>query len=163
MSRLDGNLVVSGNLTVGSIALPNNSVGDPQFDASNPLTCQKQNHQYQKDYAQTKTTTVATDRQFVHMAFGDGEIVGFRACLIDTVCAGAATVTVKMYKNGADITGTTITIDNTTTLRQIIEGTVSPTTYVADNVFELVVTATAGGGTVGKGLCVTAIFREEAE
>jgi len=161
--RVDKDLTVPGTLTVGNITLPANVVGDTEFNGSDPLSCAKQSHQFLKDYKQNKTTTVAADRQFLHMAFGDGDMVGFRACLIDTVNLSGATITVKIYKNGVDITGTASIITDAHALYEVVEGTLSSLPYSADDVFEVVVTVAAGGGTLGKGLCVTAIFREDAE
>lgn len=163
MAKVDGDLLVPGTITCGGINIPANSIGDAEFDGTDRLTCSKQSHQYNVSYRQPKTSTVVAERAGVHIAYGNGEITAFRACLIDTVNLTGATVTVKVRKNGTDITAAAAVITDAHTLRQVIDGTVTPTSFVADDVLEIDVTVAAGGGTIGKGLVVSLVLREDPE
>jgi hypothetical protein len=163
-SRYEGDLIVTGNLMAGTMDLPANSVGDDQVRATQPITCAKLNHQYQPLYSQPRASTVVTGREVIHVANAVGEIISVQALLTDLALVGAATIVVKVYKNGVDITGTPATLTNADALYTgVQDATLSSVDYVAGDVFEVDVVATAGGGTVGKGLVVRIVFREAAE
>ena len=74
--------------------------------------------------------------------------------------AGAATVTVDLRKNGTTILSGVITLNNTHVAYAEVAGTISSARYVTGDVFEIVLTATAGGGTLPQGVYVNTIFRE---
>lgn len=162
-SRIDGDFVVQGNLLTATIDLPVNCVGDGNFNAAQPLTCTKQNHQYARLYSQPRASTVVSDRQVIHIANGAGSIAYFRAMLTNVLNVTGATVAVHLYKNGSDITSIAANLIDSDSLFQLKDGTLTSVAYNAGDVFEVSVTATAGGGTVGKGLAVHVVFREAAE
>lgn len=161
-SRVDGDLVVSGNFKAGSMQLPANSVGNGQADAANPIGADKLIHQHRKQYSQKHGTAVVTERMPIHIAWGAGTLYAFRANL-RVACVGAATVVVDLYKNGATILSTTCDFSNADAITVIKEATFSNTAYAADDIFEVVVTATAGGGTLGQGLGADLVLREAAD
>ena len=65
---------------------------------------------------------------------------------------GAATITVDLHKNGASILTAAIVLDNGDAAYAVVEGVISSSSVVADDVLEVVITVNAGGGTLGKGV-----------
>ena len=160
ISTIEGALRVRGQLFADEMSLPANSVGDLEVGSSSPITADKLIHQYAPTFAQANTTA-ASETRVIHVARGPGTIVGFRAGSI-VACAGAATITADLRKNGTTVLSAVITLDNANTARVVENGTLSGTpTVVNGDVLEVVIVATAGGGTLGTGLFAQAIIREQ--
>jgi len=160
-TRIDGDLIVAGSFKANSFAVPSNSVGDTQFKASDALTAAKQEHQYARTYAQANGSAVVSETRGIHIAYAGGTLQSLVAAL-KTACVGAATVVVDLKKNGTTVLSGTITLDNSIAAYATVAATFSSTAYSADDVFEVVVTSAAGGGTLGQGLTVTLVTHEDA-
>jgi hypothetical protein len=160
---VQGDLVVTGNLIPGGLQAPAGSVsasniGSPA--AGQPgIASSKLNHREHHFYNQPNTTIVAATVP-IFITYGTaGTVVSFKAGSI-AVCTGAATVTVDLYKNGSSILSAPIALNSSSVARVAQAATIStPATAVGDW-FDIVVTATAGGGTIGTGLYVEAIIDE---
>lgn len=161
-SNIDGDLFVRGTFRANAASLPAGCLGDTQFSGSDPLTAAKQEHQITKTLAQVHGSVATTERRPIHVARGAGVVAGFRAGSV-VANVGAATVTADLRKNGTSILSAVITLDNANTAFIPEAGTVNTDDYVADDVFEVVLTATAGGGTLGQGVFAEAVFREAAD
>lgn len=159
---IDGDLVVRGTLRCTAAGLPAASVGDSQFSASDPLTAAKQEHQHERTLAQVHGSASVSERRVLHVARGAGTITSFRAGLI-VANVGAATVTVDLRKNGTTVLSSVITLNSSTATYAKVDGTISSASFVAGDVFEVVITSTAGGGTLGQGVFAQGIFREAAD
>jgi len=161
LSTIEGDLRVRGTLQVDYFTPPAASVGDDQVSSASPISADKLKHQYLPTYSQPNTTAT-TETRVIHVARSAGTIEGFRAGSI-AACSGAATITFDLRKNGATVLSSVITLDNANTARVIEAGTLSGSpTVVAGDVLEVVITATAGGGTLGTGAFCQAIVREGA-
>jgi hypothetical protein len=162
-SKVDGDLLVTGNLRIGSINLPDGAVGDTQASAAFPLGRTKTVHQYDSTYGQPIASAVVDAAIVLHAANDTGTVVAFRVGIV-TPPVGAATIVVDLKKNGASILSSTITLNNATVAYAITSAafTVSPHTYVANDVFSIDVNETTGGGTQGKGIFVSLIVAEGA-
>jgi hypothetical protein len=160
-SVTQGDLYVNGNLAAASFTAPTGSITDAMIQGNAGIDATKLDHQHQPVYAQPHGTAAITERQVIHVAKSAGEVVQIQAGVV-VACVGAATITVDLRKNGTTVLTGAITIDNGDAAYAEVAGTVSVTTYVAGDVFEVVVTATAGGGTLGQGLYVAPVFREAA-
>lgn len=111
-------------------------------------------------YSQTGTAASATIP--IGVVYGaSGTMVAIKAGSI-VACVGAATITVDLKKNGTTMLSSVITLDNANTARIMEAGTLSVTSLTAADFLELVVTATAGGGTLGTGLLVQVWYSESA-
>ncbi|VTR95239.1 Marine sediment metagenome DNA, contig: S03H2_L04701 OS=marine sediment metagenome GN=S03H2_18785 PE=4 SV=1 [Gemmata massiliana] len=143
--------------------VPANSFGDTQIGSSNPIGATKLAHQYVPTYSQPNGTAAVTERKVIHVAQSAGNVISAEAGIV-TVAAGAATVTVDVRKNGTTVLTSTISISVAQAAFAKVSGAVNatPATYVTGDVFEVVVTATAGGGTLPQGLFVDVKFREGA-
>lgn len=105
--------------------------------------------------------TVAAERKPIHIATAPGEIVTIRFSPTQTAAVGDSTVTCDIYKNGSSILTGTVQIDSGDAARAKVSGTPSSTTYVAGDVFESVVTVSAGTGTLPVGLGVDFVLDED--
>lgn len=159
-SKVDGNLYVSGEGKFGSFVLPTNSVDDSNIKTTNPITAEKMYHQHQKNFCQKHTETAAVERRVIHTAYDAGVLESFR--VFATVAnIGDSTVTVNLYKNGSTILSSVPVLDSgDAAYTGIVLGTFSATPYVANDVFEIVVTVSAGTGTLAKGVNAEFISRE---
>lgn len=160
-SKIDDDLLVTGTLRAGAFVHTSNSIGNTEAKSSDPFGVDKQVHQYNVGFAQNHGTIAATQRQVIHVAHGAGTLVSFGGG-VTVVCSGAATIVIDLYKNGSTILSSTVTIDNTNAARAVEEATFSATPYSADDVFEVVLTATAGGGTLGQGAFAKLVVAEDA-
>lgn len=139
--------------------VPNNSFGDSQIGSSNPILATKLKHQYVPTYGQPHGTAAITERKTVHVARSAGDVVAIEAGPV-VAAVGVATVTFDLRKNGTTVLTGVITITNAHAAYAKVAGAISSAPYVAGDVFELVVTATAGGGTLPQGVFCDVVFRE---
>jgi hypothetical protein len=155
----DVDVTYQGTLKAAKLALPADAVGDTQVDTARPISAAKLEHQHCKQFAQAHGTAATSERRVVHAARAAGSLTEVRAGL-SVVCAGAATVTIQVLKNGTNVLTSTLQLDNTTAIFTSVLGVFSATTYVAGDVFEVSTTATAGGGTLGQGVYCAVTFTE---
>jgi hypothetical protein len=104
-------------------------------------------------------TTITSAQQAIFIASASGTVRFIKALSI-AACSGAATVTIDLYKNGSSILSSVITLNSSSIARTAQTTTIATTTFAAGDEFEVVVTATAGGGTLGTGLFVEVEFDE---
>lgn len=157
-------LHVGGLLTADSLTVPNSSVGDTQFNPADPLTAQKQYHQYQPVFSQARGASPAANTgQTIHVAYGAGTIVGFGAGFMVDESAWTGNVTVDLKKNGTTVLSSVVTLNSGTTVGSVNTVGLAVTTYVAGDVFEVVITYTAGTGTPPQGVFARAVLREAAQ
>lgn len=117
---------------------------------------------YRQSYSQANATAT-TETRVIHVARGaTGTVKSFRAGSI-VANIGAATVTIDLKKNNVSVLSAVITLDSGNTARVPEAGTITSAAYSVDDWFEIVITATAGGGTLATGLYVEAEFEEDAE
>jgi len=158
----------AGAVTFGSsVSLAAGSVADAQVSASAAIAATKIVHQFPLTHQQATGSAVADQTVQLHMANGAGTLVALKAS-VDTAAVGDSTVTVDLQKStagGAFATVLTavVTVNSSTVVRTVSSGTFASTSYVAGDIFRLVIDATAGTGTLPQGLCVTAFVREAAQ
>jgi hypothetical protein len=159
-NRIEGDLYVNGNFWAKSQTVAAGAIADAQVAAGAGIAATKLQHQHRATYAQPNTTTT-TETRALHRVFGaTGTVIGFSAGNI-AVNAGAATITVDLKKNGVSILTGVITLDNTNTNRVAEAGSIASGSVVAGDLLEIVVTATAGGGTLGTGFFCSATINED--
>jgi hypothetical protein len=161
MIDMPADLTLRGTFYPAGFVPPANCIGNTAWLTSSPLAATNQEHQFQVNYSQVHGTAAVTERKPIYIARAAGSVVAVRAGSV-VACVGAATIVVDVKRNGTTILSATITLDNANTAYVPESGSVSVTSYSADDVFEVVVTATAGGGTLGQGLFVNMVVREGA-
>lgn len=160
VNTITGDLVVTGTLYTGAFVPSSGSVTNASVAATAAIAATKLEHQFALTYGTSGTAASATVP--IHIGYGlTGDIISIKAASI-AIAVGAATVTVDLKKNGTTCLTGVITLDSGNTARVAEAGTLSVTTYAAGDLFELVIVATASGGTLPTGLGVTVILREDA-
>jgi len=160
---ITGDVVIRGNLQPSTISQPANSIADvnvgtPAAGAAG-VASSKLNHRYHKHWPQPNTTATTETRPLFITYGTSGTLVAFKAGSI-APCAGAATITIDLYKNGASVLSAPITLNSSNVARVATLGTITAATTAAGDWFDAVITATAGGGTLGTGLFVELVIDE---
>lgn len=159
-NTIDGDLYVRGTLRTGLFAPPANSVGNTNITSADPIIASKLYRRLSPLVAQTKTSGASVaERRVCHVGYGAGNVVAIRAG-VQQALVGGATTTIDLYKNGVSVLSATVVLDNTDTAYGLRSGTIASAPYVAGDVFEVVITVAAGGGTLGQGLWVQPVFEE---
>jgi hypothetical protein len=166
-SIIDGDLIVRGKTTPqGGLTLPTGSVGDAQIDPTNPITAAKLQQQINRVYEQGRGASVASKTgEPVHVARAAGTVdaIDIGVTVAGVSWAGGGKLTVDLLKNGSSVLSGVITVDGTTAAFAKVSGTISSAAYSSGDVFEVVVTVTAGTGTIAQGLFVRVVFKEAAQ
>jgi hypothetical protein len=158
-SNIEGDLYVGGSVyAAGGVNLGAGVVADANVVAGADIDAAKLNHLHTERYAQPNTTAT-TETRVLHVAKGAGTVVAFSAGSI-VANLTTATVTVDLKKNGTTVLSGVITLDNANVAYTPEAGTISVAPYVAGDVFTVVITATASGGTLATGAYCSASFDE---
>lgn len=162
-NRIDGDTYVNGNLTSKTFTAPAGSIGDAGIQGAAAIQATKLDHQHQDLVCQVHGSAATTERRVIKTVRGaTAEIVSFRAGVV-VACIGAATISIRLKKNGTNIDTAALVIDNTNTAFAFESAAgFTSTSLVANDVLEVDVTATAGGGTLGQGLYMELTTRERA-
>jgi hypothetical protein len=146
---------------VGTLRLPSACVSDATVAGDAAIAVAKLLHQRVKTYSQPNTTAT-TETRCIHIVRGtSGTIKGFTAGTI-VACSGAATITVDLKKNGSSVLASVITLDSANSARVVEDGSISSASVAVGDWLEVVITAPAGGGTLGTGLGVQLVIDEVA-
>jgi hypothetical protein len=159
-SRIEGNVFVDGSLQAKTLVPSDGCVTNAKVVTDAQLDAAKLRHRNRGHFTQPNTTATA-ERKIVYVARHSGNVLSFVAGSI-AICAGAATMTVDLQKNGVSVLTAVITLNSSSVNLVAQAATISVAAYVAGDVFEIISTATAGGGTIGTGLFASAEFDEQA-
>lgn len=152
--RYPDNVTIAGRLIAGQFDMPAGAVSDTSVESGANIDADKLEHTHRKIYSLSGTAASVTIP--IH------SVIGATARRLQVVAGsiaiavGAATVTIDVKKNGTSVmTGATVhTLDSSNTARVAEALSIATTTAVAGDLFELVIVATAGGGTIPTGLFV---------
>ena len=163
---VQGDMRVTGNLSAGSISVPGSAITDANVAAGvlgNFIQASKIRQMYRPVYNQPNSAATSETRAAWTVYGATGQVLDVRAGSI-VAAIGAATVTVDVKKNGTTILTAVITLNSSSTPRAAYAGTLAgagaPNLVVGDEL-EIVVTATAGGGTLPTGLFVQLTILED--
>ncbi len=158
-STIQGDLFINGTLTPKAFTPPASSI--TSASVTGPIAASKLEMRRHETVTQVHGTAAATERRVIATVRGTtGTIVAFRAgCVVANV--GAATVTVDLKKNGTTVLTSVITLDSANAAYAIEDAAgFTSTALVANDVLEVVIVATAGGGTLGQGLFIHLTYDE---
>lgn len=163
-TRVDQDFHVNGTLTAKVFNPPASCITNASIITGAGIDTSKMDHRHRKDVSQVGT--VADETRSIYIARAAGEVRSFEASLAGA-CVGGATVTLDLQKSTgggafASILSAPISFSNADAARSVKAGTISSGAFVDGDVFQVVVDATTGGGTVGTGLIGDAEFDEEA-
>ena len=153
-------LHVKGSLTCRTFSPPSSCISDAAIAAAANIDADKLQHRWRAMLTQVHGTAAATERSVVYYARTTGTVTSVKAGTV-VLNIGAATITVDVKKNGTTILSGVITLDTANTAYIAEAGTITVPALVAADVLEVVVVATAGGGTLGQGLFVMVEIDED--
>lgn len=158
-TRLDQDVHINGTLTARAFTPPANCITAASIPVGAGIESTKTVHRHRKHYAISGTAASVTIP--IHIAKAAGNVLSLEAGSI-AIAVGSATVTINLLKNGSSILsgGTAITLDSSNVARTLEAATISSAAYVDGDFFELVIVATASGGTIPTGLIVDVEFDE---
>lgn len=149
---IDGDFTVRGTLNVGAITLPANSINSAsQIQAGVNIPADKTEQRIFPSWQQPNTAATAETRTL---------FVARRAGTLNEVAVGSivaaigdSTCTLDVKKNGTTVLAAAIVLNNSRTARTAVLGSISGGgTFAAGDWFEVVITISAGTGTLPTGV-----------
>lgn len=162
-NTVDGPLQVNGPLTCKSFNCPAGALQAAAVNDGAQIEATKLVHQHHREYAQPNTAATAATVT-LHVARHAGQVAELVAGSI-AKAVGDSTVTFDLKKNNVSILSSTLVLDNANTNRVAEAATLNPASidYVAGDWFELVVTVSAGTGTLPTGIAANVVFNERSQ
>jgi len=155
----DGNTYVNGTLACKAFTPPNNCINAAAVAVGatgNYIGNTSVEQQYAKTYSQAAASVSVTEKRVIHRVVGATGTLKSLVAGLQTANVGGATVTVDLYKNGSSVLTAPINLTNANTPNvtngSAIAATFTSTSVVQGDILQVVVTATAGGGTIGNGV-----------
>jgi hypothetical protein len=161
-SMIQGDQYFNGNVGMKTLSPPAGCITNAAIEALAGIDATKVDHQHRMVYSQPNTTATSETRMLFVCYGATGTVIAFRAGSI-VAALTTATVTLDLKKNGTSILTGVITLDNANTARVVEAATISSASLVTGDVLEVVITATAGGGTLPTGVFCSLTVNEEAQ
>lgn len=159
-ARIEEAIHFAGPVTMGSTFTP------PALSIKNAAIASdagiENGKQWSIDNVQVKqgypATTIVDEDQLIFVAPAEGNLRRLSLALV-TACIGDSTVACTLEKNGVTVTNSLITFDNSIAGGDFeVAPLAAAVPFVAGDKFELVINATVGTGTLGKGLHGWVVF-----
>ena len=151
-SRQEGNLHVAGTLSANAIAYPSGST----------QKADEQEHRYMLTYSQESATGAADGAYVVHVVHGATGVLNSFKCGVVVACVGAATIDVDLLVNGVSVLSSAVEISVSHAAYELVSGTISGAALEVNDVVEVSIDETTGGGTQGKGVFAVLELDEDA-
>ena len=162
-TRIEGDVQINGDLKMDSLQIPSGTLVNSQVSAAADIDAVKLEHRHMSSYSQDLDTESVPEDRMLHIVYGNtGAITSFEAGS-STICAGDATITVDLRKNG--VTNSLLTaaiVLDTNNTGYIAEGSTIDTAEVEDGDVLHVIITTAGTSAAGKGVFCTLGLNEDA-
>lgn len=148
----DGYLTVDNLRVLTAIVPPDSSINGTKINASSPIPDNRQRaHHFSRFVEKSGTAASSQNYNLVAKVKGaTGTLLSFD-CKLTVACIGAATVTFDLQKNGVSVLGSVVDFDSGDAANLVKSGTISSASVVVGDRLDLVIVATAGGGTLGTG------------
>ena len=162
-TRFECDVHINGDLKMDSLQIPSATLVNSHVSAAADIAATKLEHRHMSTYSQELDTTSASEERTLHIVYGNtGTITSFEAGSA-TACAGDATITVDLRKNGVttSLLAAAIVLDTNNTA-YVVEGSTIDTAAVEDGDVLRVIITTAGTSAVGKGVFCTLGLNEDA-
>lgn len=136
-------------LSGGTLTLPTGCITDDTISNTAAIASAKLQHVYKcgTNFDLAVGGTPATREETVFVASGAGTIRGFHFMLTDT--GTSTSIAWDLKKNGTTVLSGTGSSTHSDTDGQVKDGTLSVTTFVADDRFTIVMTVSSATGAVG--------------
>lgn len=150
---LDDDVTIRGTLSPESINMPQNAISaDAQIKAGTNISADKTQTRIYRTHAQPNTAATAETRaMFVARKAGTVKEV-----LVGSIAkaTGDSTTTVNVLKNGTTILSSSVVLNNANTNRVGVAAAISSSVLAIGDWLEVVITISAGTGTLPTGLFV---------
>lgn len=158
----DGDVVVRGRVIPKEITLPDNCVDDDAIAAGSNVSADKVQARVYSRWSQPNSAATAETRT-LFVAERAGTVTAFIAGSI-AAAIGDSTVTLDLKKNGTSILSSTVVLNNSNTARVTEDGSLnlSLDDFVAGDWFEVVITISAGTGTLPTGVFCQLELKQDA-
>lgn len=145
---------------VGTLNVPAGSITNAGILSGTNVDASKLVHRHAINYFQASGSSVASATVPIFIARGTTVTLQAIEAAILVAAAGAATVTIDLQKSTgagafATVLSSVITLNSSTVVRTATAGTINTASGTDGDIWQLVITATAGGGTLPQGLIVT--------
>jgi hypothetical protein len=150
--RFPDNVTIAGALSAESINFPAGTISDSAISGTAGIDADKLEHKHRKTYAQSGTATSVTIP--IHLVVGATARRLICSAGSIAIAIGDSTVTIDLKKAGSSVLSGVTTLDSSNTARTAESLAVTTSTAVAGNLYELVIVATIGTGTLPTGLFV---------
>lgn len=163
-TTLQGDTVVTGNFSAKTITLPAGGVSDQNIAAGAPnrfVSASKLEHQSAKHFSQGSATVASSATQSLHSVYGaTATLLAFSVgCIVAPV--GAATVSFDLKVAGVSLLSAPVVLNSSSVSRTPQFATVATPGLTQNQLVEIVVTATAGGGTLPSGIYADVVLTED--
>lgn len=163
MSRIAGNLFVTGTLQAGTVVLSSSCVTDEKVSATADISASKLEHNNRAMFAQASGTNATAETRTIYTAVNVGSVTGFKIGAI-VAATGDSTATLDLKKNGTTILTGTVQLTSATAAYTLVAGTVgSSAALAAGDVLTVVMTVSAGTGTLPQGVFAYADILEDGQ
>lgn len=152
---IPNNVAVLGNLSAPTMSIPAAAVKNAQVASDASIGAEKLRHRFRPVFAQEGATTAAAEKRMVHHVVGATAIINSVKVGAAVSCIGDSTITVDVKKNspsGTSVLSAPITLDSASTAHLSVDATISLPNLVTTDKLYVVVTVSAGTGTLGKGV-----------
>lgn len=161
-TRIDSDVYVAGNLNSQSLTVPVGTILDAAVNSAADIAATKLEHRHKLVYAQESATNAASEARAMFACYGaTANVIAFEAGSV-VAATGDSTVTVDLKKNGSSILTAVITLDSANTARVVESGVIATAGLVDGDVLEVVIVATAGTGTLPKGVFAGLVVDEKS-
>lgn len=159
---IEGAVHINGALSAKSFTPPAGSIANASIAANAGIDATKLGHQHRANFSQPNTAAT-TETRVIYTVYGaTATLVAFKAGSI-APATGNATVTLDLRKNGATVLTAVVTLNSSNAARVVVAGVLASTSLAQGDVIEVVITATAGTGTLPTGVFGYAEVREDAQ
>lgn len=136
----------NGTVTFADSEIPTTAIGG---SASSPLDCDKIQHLRRPgtNFGFVIGGTPTTREEIVFVAATSGTIRGFHALL--NVDGSSTSITFDLKKNGTTCLSSVVTVTHSTGDRVVADGTLSVTSFAADDVLSIAMTVSSSTGAQG--------------
>jgi len=168
-SILQGDYLITGNLSANSMSLPSGGVKDTNVASGAAIAASKLIHEVTSKYQQNSNAAVVNDNQYAHIVNGATCTLAYVKAAVDTVATGAdRTVNIDLQRSTggaafATVLSSTILFNNASTARTVVSGAINTATLAQGDILKWVVTVAGAAGNQAIGVIAEAFFQEAAQ
>lgn len=161
---IQGDVIVQGNVSARSISNPAGGMHNAGIFNGVPgdyIDPNKMGHQRNVHFSQDSATTAVAETKSIAVVNGtSGVLQKFSAGSV-AICIGAGTITIDLKRNGTSLLSAPLVLNSSNTARVPVEATIATPSLAQNDLLEVVMTAAAGGGTIGTGAFARLVFTED--